>query len=339
MKKLSFFICIFLLTSIMFNTVPEAKEVKYPIKFGVLLYKEKDEYIKIIKSELLKIQNENEGIIDLVIYDSENNQELQNSQIDKLINSNVDVILLNIVDVSKSKEVIEKIKSKNIPVILFNREPNSLNSIESYTKSIYLGTEACESGDIQGEIILKELKKNNIKDKNKNKMLDIILLYGELNNIEAELRSECVIKTLNNKGINVNVIAEEYCNWERDCAKEKVESLFNKYGDNIELIISNNDSMAIGALEALKKYGYNNGDSKKNIPIVGIDGLDEARQLIDKGELTGTVIQDAEATVKALYRIGINLAEGKPALEDTEYTYDVTGVGVRVPYNGYIMRN
>ena len=339
MKKISFLILIFLMFSILSGSSPKAISNSYPIKFGVLLYKEKDDYIKLIKNELLKIESENKGIIEITIYDANNNQELQNSQIEKLLSDNVDVILLNLVDVTKSKEVIEKIKEKDIPVIFFNREPSSLNWIESYKKSIYLGTEACESGNIQGEIILRELRKNDIKDKNDNKILDIILLSGEVNNIEAQLRSECVIRTLNNNGINTNLIAEEHCNWERECAEEKIQKLFSEYGEDIELIISNNDSMAIGALKALQKYGYNIGNSEKYIPIVGVDGLEEAKQLINKGELTGTVIQDSEATVRALYRIGINFVEGRSPLENTEYNYDVTGVGVRIPYNGYIIRN
>ncbi|WP_066892670.1 galactose ABC transporter substrate-binding protein [Clostridium nigeriense] len=339
MKKISFLILIFLMFSILSGSSPKAISNSYPIKFGVLLYKEKDDYIKLIKNELLKIESKNKGIIEITIYDANNNQELQNSQIEKLLSDNVDVILLNLVDVTKSKEVIEKIKEKDIPVIFFNREPSSLNWIESYKKSIYLGTEACESGNIQGEIILRELRKNDIKDKNDNKILDIILLSGEVNNIEAQLRSECVIRTLNNNGINTNLIAEEHCNWERECAEEKIQKLFSEYGEDIELIISNNDSMAIGALKALQKYGYNIGNSEKYIPIVGVDGLEEAKQLINKGELTGTVIQDSEATVRALYRIGINFVEGRSPLENTEYNYDVTGVGVRIPYNGYIIRN
>ncbi len=339
MKKISFLILIFLMFSILSGSSPKAISNSYPIKFGVLLYKEKDDYIKLIKNELLKIESKNKGIIEITIYDANNNQELQNSQIEKLLSDNVDVILLNLVDVTKSKEVIEKIKEKDIPVIFFNREPSSLNWIESYKKSIYLGTEACESGNIQGEIILRELRKNDIKDKNDNKILDIILLSGEVNNIEAQLRSECVIRTLNNNGINTNLIAEKHCNWERECAEEKIQKLFSEYGEDIELIISNNDSMAIGALKALQKYGYNIGNSEKYIPIVGVDGLEEAKQLINKGELTGTVIQDSEATVRALYRIGINFVEGRSPLENTEYNYDVTGVGVRIPYNGYIIRN
>ena len=96
--------------------------------------------------------------------------------------------------------------------------------------------------------------------------------------------------------------------------------------------------MAIGAILALQERGYNIGDPNKFISVVGVDGTAEARKMIENGFMTGTVIQDAEGMAKALYRIGLNLAQGKPPLQDTEYKFDVTGVGVRIPYNGYIVR-
>ena len=97
--------------------------------------------------------------------------------------------------------------------------------------------------------------------------------------------------------------------------------------------------MAIGAILALQEKGYNIGDPDKFISVVGVDGTTEARKMIENGFMTGTVLHDAEAKAKALYRIGLNLVEGKEPLQDTEYKFDETGVGVRIPYNGYITRN
>lgn len=64
-----------------------------------------------------------------------------------------------------------------------------------------------------------------------------------------------------------------------------------RYGDKIEAIISNNDAMAIGAIEALQKYGYNKEDKSKYIPVFGIDGIPAAKDLINKGVMTGTVFR------------------------------------------------
>lgn len=340
MKKLILFSFILVIILNIFKLDISANTINgKPVTVGVLLYKEDIYYISEIKKELEKLENENKDTINFIFYNAKGSQELQNEQINELINMKVDAILLNIVDIHEADSIINKIKEKDIPVIFFNREPLSLNGIKSYNKSLYVGTQACDAGKIKSEMIINEMKKGNIKDKNKNDSLDYILLEGEVDNVEAQLRSECVIRALNENGIKTNEIASEICNWEKECAKEKINSLFDKYGDNIEVIISNNDDMAVGAVLALQEKGYNLGDPNKFISVVGIGGTDEVREMIKKGFMTGTVIQDAKEKAKILYKIVLNLAEGKKALQDTEYKFDITGVGVRMPFNGYLVRD
>ena len=127
----------------------------------------------------------------------------------------------------------------------------------------------------------------------------------------------------------------KFANWDKELAKNAIESLFLKYGGKIEAIIANNDAMAIGAIEALQKYGYNKGDKTKTIPVVGIDAIPEAKDLIKKGFMTGTVIQDPPAMAEALYTVGMNLVDNKNPLEGTDYKFDETGVAIRIPYKEY----
>lgn len=307
------------------------------IRAGILLYTE-DTYVSLIKNNFLKIEEENKDIVDFIFYNAENNQELQNKQLDELIDMKVDLIILNVVDANEYGILIHKIKQANIPVVFMGREPKSLDIIETYDKAIYIGSETCVSGNIQGEMIINELRNESLVDRNKNNILEYILLQGVINDVTTTLRSECVIKTLNEHEIKTKEIASEYCNWNRECAKERVKYLFEKNKDNIDVIISNNDEMAIGAILALQELGYNKGDPKKYIAVVGIDATDPAVKLIREGVMTGTVIQDHEAVVKAVYRIGMNLVKENPPLQGTEYKLDKAGVAVMIPYNGYITR-
>ena len=57
------------------------------------------------------------------------------------------------------------------------------------------------------------------------------------------------------------------------------------------MIISNNDEMAIGAVEAYKKSGY--GEDEWPI-ICGIDGLNDALIAVKEGQMQGTVYNDKE---------------------------------------------
>lgn len=108
-------------------------------------------------------------------------------------------------------------------------------------------------------------------------------------------------------------------NWLKELAKDSMDSLLLQYNGKIEAIIANNDAMAIGAIEALQKYGYNKGDKSKNIAVVGIDGSPEAIELINKGFITGTVINDPKIISEALYNIGMNMINNINPIENTNY--------------------
>ena len=156
-------------------------------------------------------------------------------------------------------------------------------------------------------------------DKNRDNILQYVLLQGPTNDPQVVDRSKYAISTINDSGIKTQELIAVNAGWYKDLAKSSIESLFLKYSGQIEAIISNNDAMAIGAIEALQKYGYNTGDKSKNIAVVGIDGLQEAIDLIDKGSMSGTVIQDSNALAEVLYTVGMNLYNNLNPTENTNY--------------------
>ncbi|OPJ63729.1 substrate-binding domain-containing protein [Clostridium chromiireducens] len=96
--------------------------------------------------------------------------------------------------------------------------------------------------------------------------------------------------------------------------------------------------MAIGAIEALQKYGFNKGDKSKYIPVVGLGGVPEAKKLIDQGFMTGTIVQDSKLHAKAIYDVAMNLASRKDPIAGTDYNYDETGITIKIPYYVYIKK-
>ena len=186
--------------------------------------------------------------------------------------------MVNLVDTKQStiSNIINKANEKNIPLIFFNIEL-PINISNPSKKVIVIATDSKTSGVLQGKILV-DLWNNNKKaiDKNDDSVLQYIMLQGKTNNESAINRTIYSISTLNDNGIKTEELALIICNWDRDCAKSAISSLFLKYDDKIEAIISNNDAMAIGAIEALQAYGYNKGDKTKTIPVVGIDAIPEA---------------------------------------------------------------
>ena len=311
------------------------------IKVGVLLYRFDDDYISLVREGLEKIQKENEGKVQFTFYDGKNDQSIQNESLDTLIEKkDVDVILLNIVEVTSTRSVVDKIKEANIPVVLFNREPIDIEAVKSYNKACFVGTDAKEAGELQGKILINAWNNNKgIIDKNKDNIMQYIMLMGERENLEAIARTKYSVLTINNAGIETYELSLKVCKWNKEEAKNATKALLSQLGSKIEAIISNNDAMAIGAISALQEQGYNKGDKTKLIPIVGVDAIPEAQKLIEEGVMTGSVIQDPSAMAEAIYTVGMNLGHNKNPLEGTEYKFDETGVAIRLPYREYTVKS
>lgn len=308
------------------------------IRVGVLLYRFDDVYISLVRQSLEKVQAENEGKVEFTFYDGKNNQSVQNETLDALLKkNNVDLLLVNLVETNSTRDVINKIKEQNVPIILFNREPVSIEAIKSYNKSCYIGTETTEAGVLQGKVITNVWNNNKSAiDKNNDEILQYIMLVGENDNLEAITRSKYSILSINNSGIKTEELALKVCNWNEEEAKNATKALISQLGNKVEAIISNNDSMAIGAIEALQEYGYNKGDKTQTITVVGVDAIPEAQKLIKEGIMAGSVLQDSYALAKALYEVGTNLVYNRNPIYDTEYKFDATGVSIRLPYEEYI---
>lgn len=96
--------------------------------------------------------------------------------------------------------------------------------------------------------------------------------------------------------------------------------------NKIEVVIANNDAMAMGAVEALKAH------NKSSIPVFGVDALPEALALVKSGAMAGTVLNDANNQAKATFDLAKNLADGKEPAAGTQWKID--NKIVRVPYVG-----
>lgn len=306
-----------------------------PLKVDVLLINFTDDYISLVRKNLEDIQKENSEKVEFTFYDGKSNQVIQNEQINKILTEGTDLILLHLInnrDNVTVKTVIDQIKKTNTPVILFNREPITIDAIKSYQKALYIGLDAQNDGIMQGQILVDLWNTDrDFMDKNRDGVMQYVMLSGERDNIVASDRTKYSLLTLEQAEIKTNELAAVFAYWTRELAQNVMQSLFLRYGGSIEVVIANDDSMALGAIKALQSYGYNLGDKEKTIVVVGVEGLPEAQELIKKGMMAGTIFQDPKALAEALYTVGINLVQNENPLEGTPYKFDKTGASIRIP--------
>lgn len=351
MKKIFKKIMIFIITFVMMTSTLMHRNVKMTsailnigtrksVEVGVLLNNFYNPYNLLIKKKLEDIQKENENKIKFTFFDGKANPAIESEIVNNMLKSNYDLLVLGIVDEDQPKlteEFVYKAKQKNTPLIFLNLNPAISNTIKSYPKSIAINNDSVQAGILQGNMIVDawNADKKNI-DKNGDNIMEYIMIKGQPSSFAAIERTKNSISTINKAGIITKELEEVRANWDPDLAKSIVEQLYLKYSNKIEVIIANNDAMAMGAIQALQKYGYNMGDKTKTISVFGIGGVPETQELIKKGFMAGTVSQNARDFADAIYSIGMNLALSKDPLEGTNYKFDKTGVIITMPFQEYI---
>ncbi len=311
-----------LAAGLLFSIAAQAADTR----IGVTIYKYDDNFMSVLRKAIEKDAKESKGV-QLLMNDSQNNQSTQNDQVDVLIAKGVKALAINLVDPAAAPAVIDKARNNNIPVVFFNKEP-SRKDLDSYDKAYYVGTDSKESGIIQGELIAKHWKAHPEWDLNKDGVIQYVLLKGEPGHPDAEARTSYVIKTLEGQEkLKVQVLQMDTAMWDTAQAKDKTDAWFSGPNANkIEVVIANNDAMAMGAVEALKAH------NKASIPVFGVDALPEALAMVKSGAMSGTVLNDADNQAKATFDLAKNLAAGKPAAEGTKWKLE--NKVVRIPYVG-----
>lgn len=279
-----------------------AQEEKKSIRIGVTLYRNDDSFINTLRGSIEEQAKEYEkrtGIkVVMDIVDAKGNQNTQNSQVDRFISLNYDAICVNIVDRSVASYIIGKAMDEDMPVVFFNREPVE-EDMRRWEKLYYVGESAKESAVLQGNILVEAYQKDPYSlDLNGDGKVSYVLIEGETSHQDSLIRTEWSIQTLKDGGVPLEKITGGIANWERSQASAWMEQWLSEYPDEIELVICNNDDMALGAADALERK-----EITRPVKIVGIDGTPQGIEGLKSGKLFGTVRCDSAEYGRVIFQI------------------------------------
>ncbi len=307
MKKCAFLICLLL------ALVPAARAEQPKIAF--LAYNTQDTFIASVISQ---VEDRAKGAAALTVLNAANNQNTQNAQLEAQLEAGADAVIVNAVDRTSAIYLIGLAMKYEKPIVFINREP-LFEDLRLYEGAYYVGTDPKELGTICGQIMADYFLAHPEADKNGDGVIQYVLLKGQQGHQDAELRTLYSIKALQDAGFSLEKLAEEDARWERIQGQEAMAGFLNEYGDGIECVISNNDDMALGAIDALKAAGYfSNG---LFMPVVGVDATRQALEALGQGTLLGTVLNNAADQGNAAFELALLLGEGN-SLDD--YAYDIT---------------
>ncbi len=294
---------VFTVFLMLFSTGVFAKE---PIK--AFFFTTESVYMNHVKTTLDKMAKQRGYPIK--IFDAEDSAKKQYEQFQDNISIG-DLAVIEAEDDRYLKQMISAAEDLDVRVVIFGDSP-SYNLKSSYDKSWYVGFEMFDSARKQFNLIKKYLETHPDYDKNKNGLLDVIFLQGKENNYPTHVRTHFVLENFENISVKINPISYNFDNYSYAEGYEDVSKQIRDFGlDNIEMIISNNDAMALGALKALNERKYNFPYSFQNghrhIPVFGIDGISEALKAVESGMLTGTVLADYSALSRVIMLIFENV--------------------------------
>lgn len=297
------------------------------IVIGANIYSFADNFMNGVMKPELESYAASKGA-EIQVVDSEGQQAKLNDQVDVFITKGVDVLAINLVDPAAAQSIIDKAKAAGIPLILFNKEATEPGAMASYDQVWYVGTNSAESGIIQGEMMVADWNANPDWDKNGDGVVQYVMLKGEPGHPDAEARTLESVKAFTDAGIDVEQLAlEADPNWSTQHGNDKMAAwLTSSFGDDIELVICNNDGMGFGAITAMKAAGV-------RLPIYSVDALAQALTHIADGELDGTVLNDGVNQSRATIDLAYNAAMGVDVTSGTNWTIDSSRTkAVRVPY-------
>ena len=264
-------------------------------KVGVAIYQYNDNFMTLYRQEIenyFKTLETDTVKYEVTMVDGKNDMGEQTNQIDTFITQKMDVIICNLVQTSSAEVIIDKVVAAGIPLVLINREPLGDAGDESYPGIInnptvcYVGADARQSGTYQGEIVLALPNKGDI---NGDGVVSYVMVVGDPENPDAQYRTEYSIKALTDAGVKVKELVKNVGNWDQTKGQEIVAAALTQYGDEIEVVFCNNDGMALGAAAAIEAAGRKVGE---DIYLLGVDALDECQEMVQKGTMTGTVLND-----------------------------------------------
>ena len=321
------FLIVVLFVSLLVGCSLSSKKESPTLRIGVAVYLQDDTFIGTLVQDLERLAQKWESAenlkINLNIVDGRGSQATQNDQIDRLIALDYDVLCVNIVDRTSAAALIDKAQAADIPIIFFNREPVEEDLLR-WEHAYYVGAMAEESGILQGKIVLDYWNRERARvDRNGDGVLQYVMLEGEPGHQDALLRTEYSIHTLTDAGVPLEKLSSETANWDRTQAAARMGEWLEQYGNNIEAVISNNDDMALGAIDSLLNAQT---DTLEMPLIVGVDATAPALEAIENGTLQGTVLNDAESISQALLSLSMALfRQQDPAqavrLEDAHYVW------------------
>jgi inositol transport system substrate-binding protein len=288
-------------TSIMLGAMGTGASAQDPIRIG-FSFPILDQFLQTV-ADAAQAKADEIGGIELTIVSAEEDTATQLGQVENFIIDEVDAIMVIPVDTDAAGPMTAAAQAAGIPLVYVNRRPSDLPTDGSVP---YVGSDSLYAGTVEMQM-LSDLAGGEG---------NVVILIGQPNNEAAVLRTQGCHDVIDaNPGLNF--VTEQSGHWYREEGLEIVENWIQS-GQEFDIICSNNDEMALGAIEALR-----NADLLDDVIVGGVDATGDALAAMAAGELEVTVFQNAAGQGAGGLEAALALINGEPIENMVDGVIDV----------------
>jgi inositol transport system substrate-binding protein len=270
----------------------------FAANIGVSMALFDDNFLTVLRNGIQSYADANGHTVQ--IEDAQNDVAKQLDQINNFVASGVDAIIVNPVDTSATQAMTDAAAAANVPLVYVNRQPINLDTLPD--NQAFVASNEVDSGTLETIEVCRLLKEAGKDPAN------VYIMMGELSNQAAVQRTADIhdVVAAGKCEVTLNVIDEQTANWSRDQAQNLMTNWLST-NTAFDAVISNNDEMAIGAIQAMKAAGID----MASVIVGGVDATQDALAAMQAGELDVTVFQNAAAQGSGSVDAAAKLAAGE----------------------------
>lgn len=281
-----------------------------------------DNFLTVLRNGIDDLAKAKDGV-DVQIEDAQNDVAKQLDQINNFIASGVDAIIVNPVDTSATQAMTDAAFAAKVPLVYVNRQPTNVDTLPD--NQAFVASNEIESGTLETFEICKMLRAAG-----KGGGARAYVMMGELSNQAAVQRTKDVHDILGTDMCKfITIIDEQTANWSRNEAQDLMTNWLST-GEKFDAVITNNDEMAIGAIQAMKAANIKMSD----VVVGGVDATQDALVSMAGGDLDVTVFQNAAGQGAGALDAALKLAAGKAVDQKVYIPFElVTPANVKEYYS------
>lgn len=295
------------------STTPAAAGESYTI--GVILNHTQDVFMKNLESGFLD-EAAKYPEVEMKLVESNMDPATQLSQVEQMVSENVDVIVLNPANQESSATAVDAAADAAIPIFTVN----TMTTPEAQAKCLtYVGSDAVESGRIQGRYVAEEILKGSGK----------VAYMNATMGHEAQINRYDGTMEIFADYPDIEVVLEGAADWSTDKALSLTENWLQS-GVEFDVIVCQGADMAQGAVLALKDAGKAAGE----VPVSGIDISEETAKELRDGYIANLVFQDARGQGEEGVRTALAIAKGESVASAIDIPYELVTTANVSDYDG-----